>query len=87
MLAYIPLPRKTIPEFLRWGALSMRKTCVCDTNMLLSKNAKICLTPTRNIKFAFPPTQTPNANQWNIGCIGSPMQNFRVGHTCTFHFC
>ena len=26
------------------------------------------------------PTPTPDASQWNIGGIGSPMQNFRVGH-------
>ena len=38
----------------------------------LSKNVKICVTPTRNIKFALPPTQKPNASQWNIGCVGSP---------------
>ena len=34
--------------------------------MLVSKNAKICV--------------TPNASQWNIGRIGSPTQNSRVGH-------
>ena len=38
------------------------KICVGNTNMLVSKNAKICLTPKRNIKFAFPPKQIPNAN-------------------------
>ena len=26
------------------------------------------------------PTQNPNASQWNIGCVGSQTQNFRVGH-------
>ena len=27
-----------------------------------------------------PPTQTPNANRWNIGRVGSPAQNSRIGH-------
>ena len=71
------------------------KIHVGDTNMLVSKNAKFCVTPTdpmqkftlaiptcwylktlklalppmRNIKFAFPSTQNPNASKWNIGCV------------------
>ena len=24
--------------------------------------------------------QNPNASQWNIGSVGSPTQNFRIGH-------
>ena len=47
--------------------------------MLVSINAKICLTPQRET-CAFPPTQTRNANQWNVGCVGSPTQNLGVGH-------
>ena len=66
-------------NYWRWGQQEFSLT-IGDTNMLVSKNAKICLTPTRNIKFAFPPTQTPNVNQWNIGCGGFPTQNSRVGH-------
>ena len=54
--------------------------CVGYTNMLVSKNAKICIPPKQNIKFALPTTQNPNAGQWNGGCVGSQMQNFRVGH-------
>ena len=34
----------------------------------------------QNLEFAFYPTPTPDASQWNIGGIGSPTQNFRVGH-------
>ena len=26
----------------------------------------------KTLKFALPPTPTPNASQWNIGCVGSP---------------
>ena len=33
-----------------------------------------------NLKFVLPLTPTPNASQWNIGCIGSPTQDFRVGN-------
>ena len=45
--------------------------------MLVSKNA---LPPTPNLKFAFHPTQNPNASQWNIGCVGDQTQISRVGH-------
>ena len=34
----------------------------------------------KTLKFALPPTQTPNANRWNIGRVRSPTQNSRVGH-------
>ena len=48
--------------------------------MLVSENAKICVSPTQNIKFVFPPTQNPNASQWNIGCVGSLALGLCVGH-------
>ena len=32
----------------------------------------------KTLKFALPPTPTPNTCRWNIGGIGSPMQNSRV---------
>ena len=35
---------------------------------------------TQTLKFALPPTQNLNANQWNIGCVGSPGIGARVGH-------
>ena len=38
--------------------------------MLVSTKHKICVTPKAKHK----------ACQWNIGCFGSPMQNFCVGH-------
>ena len=50
-----------------------------DTNMLVFYNTKIALPPTQTLKFALPPMQTPRANRWNIGRVGSPSQN-RVGH-------
>ena len=55
--------------------------------MLVSENAKpptpnlkCASPPTETLKFALPLTQTPDASQWNIGGVGSPTQNFRVGH-------
>ena len=36
------------------------------------KTIKFALSPTPNLKFVLPLTRTPNANQWNIGCVGSP---------------
>ena len=58
--------------------------------MLVSKNAKICVTPTQILRFALPPTRilrfaltptrNPKANQWNIGCVGFQTQNFHIGH-------
>ena len=51
--------------------------------MLVSKNA---LPPTPNLKFAFPPTQNPNASQWNMGCVGSKTQISCVGHVHSIFF-
>ena len=71
---------------------------VVDTNMLVSKNAKLCVTPNakpkrhnfalwiltcwypKMLNYTLPLTRNPNASLWNIGRVGSPMQNFRVGH-------
>ena len=36
------------------------------------------LTP--NLKFALPPTPTPNASQWNIGGVGPSGVGAGVGH-------
>ena len=45
--------------------------------MLVSKNAKICVTPNTKHKICV----TPNAKrQWYIGCVVYRLQNFRVGH-------
>ena len=45
------------------------------------------LEPTQTLKFALPPTPTPDASQWNIGGVGSS----GIGHvyfmyiSCIFH--
>ena len=79
-------------EFSRWAAHQTRKFALAIPTCWYLKTLKFALPPTRNIKFALPPTQNPNASQWNIGCVGSPMQNFCVGHVhfmflCQFHLC
>ena len=33
-----------------------------------------------SLKFVLPPMPKPNVNRWNIGRIGTPTQNSRVGH-------
>ena len=41
---------------------------------------QFCVGYLKVLKFALPPMQNPNVSQWNIGCVGSPTHNFRVGH-------
>ena len=43
--------------------------------MLVSKNGKICGTANVNAK-----SQTPNASQWNVVCVGSPGVGSHAGH-------
>ena len=52
--------------------------------MLVSENT---LPPMRILKLALPPTRNPKVSQWNIGCVGSQMQNDRVGHLHFLFFC
>ena len=44
------------------------------------KTLKFALPPMRMLKCALPSRPTPNASRWNIGGVGSPMQNSRIGH-------
>ena len=79
--AYISLQHKTIRVgSWHWLRPPTPKFCVGDTNIRYLKTLKFALPQMGNIKFALPPTQNPNASQWNIGCVGSPTQNFRIGH-------
>ena len=48
--------------------------------MLVSKNAKIWVTPNANAKICVTPNANPQRSRWNIGCVGSSMQNSHVGH-------
>ena len=45
-----------------------------------TQNVKFASPPTQNVKFALPLTPTPDASPWNIGGVGSPTQDFHVGH-------
>ena len=80
--AYIPLRRKTTGiganANFRVGGLTQRENLRWPYQHV--KTLKFALPPTQYIKFALPGTENPNASQWNIGCVGSPTQNFRVGH-------
>ena len=65
----------------RIGSDPQRQNCEFGVpNMLVAKNAKICVTPNANAKICVTPTLTPNASRWNIGGVGPPMQNSRIGH-------
>ena len=44
------------------------------------KMLKFALPLTQMLKCALPPMPTPNASQWNIGCVGSPTPNFHIGN-------
>ena len=65
---------------LRWSRLPTPEFHVGDTNILVSKNTKICVTTGAKPEICV----NPNASQWNVGGVGSPMQNFRIGHVHLF---
>ena len=44
----------------------------------------LTLPPTPMLKFALPPTPTPDASQWNIGGVGSSGVGAGVGHFMLF---
>ena len=48
--------------------------------MLVSKNAKIYVSPNAKTKICV----EYSGIQWNIGCVGSPTQNFRIGKVHLF---
>ena len=79
--AYIPLRRKTIRVgYWHWLGHPTPQFCVTYTNMLVSKNAKICITPNVTAKIRVTQTPTLNTSRWNIGGVGSPTQNSGIGH-------
>ena len=59
------------------GQLPNAKIRVGNTDMLVSKNANICVTPDGKTKMQ--KMQNPKASQCNIGCVGSPKQNSCIG--------
>ena len=82
--AYIPLRRKTIRVGYCNGLDPQRHTFVSPVGIcwyiLALPNAKICVIPAPNLKFALPQTPTPDASQWKIGGVGDQMQNSCIGH-------
>ena len=69
-------------EFSGWWAHPTQKFALARPTCWYLKTLKFALPLTQNIKSVLPQTQNPNASQWNIGCFGSPTQNW----PCTFHF-
>ena len=75
--AYIPLRCKTICiGSLRWPRPPTPQFCVWDANMLVSKNAKICVTPNANAKICV----TPNANAKICVTANANPQHEQVAH-------
>ena len=83
--AYIPLRReKTSLRPSHWAIPLTQEFCVGDTNMLVSNNAKICVTPNTKAKISFPlVTQHKPSLQWNMGlrkckrfCFGNNLGYF-----------
>ena len=73
--AYIPLRRKTLSLIISHG----------DTNMLVSKNAKICVTPNANAKICITPKANPQREQVEYRLCWVP--NAKFSHwPCTFNF-
>ena len=61
---YIPLRRKTLRiGSLHWLRPTMLQFHVGDTNMLVSKNARICVTPNANAKICITPNVNPQRKQ------------------------
>ena len=82
LLAYIPLRCKNIgldPQF-----------CVRYSNMLVSKNAKICLPPNAKHIISVTPNAKSQREPMEYRLRWSPMQNVRAGQVhfmflCSFH--
>ena len=61
-----------------------KKICVGDTNMLVSKNAKICLTPNAKHKICVYPDANPKRESVEYRLHWVPNANF-LSWPCTFH--
>ena len=55
--------------------------------MLVSKNAKMCVTPNTNANICVIPNDNPNASRGNIGSVGSQMRGTGAGHVHFMFFC
>ena len=58
--------------------------------MLVSKSAKICVTPNAKYQICIIPNQNQNASQWTIGCVGSSIFALVMYISCclcSFHLC
>ena len=83
--AYIPLQRKTIRVgSWRWPGHPMPQSCVTYTNMLVSKNAKICFTPDAKPKICITPDAKPRRKSVEYRLRWVPNAKFSRWQ-CTFH--
>ena len=69
--AYIPVRLKTI-RVGSWLTPQRHNFALGVPTRWYLTTLKFGLPPTRKIKF--------DTSQWNIGCVGSPTQNFHIGH-------
>ena len=83
--AYIPLQRKTTGfGASHWVRPPKRQFCVTYTNMLVSKNTKICVTPKANPKFCVIPNTKPQRKPMEYRLRWVP--NTELSHwPCRFH--
>ena len=81
--AYIPLRCQPLHVGVwRWVTPRTRRFRVTYTNMLVSKNAKIFVTPNAKHKICVTPNVNHHASQWNIAL--GPQPKFSRW-PCTFH--
>ena len=88
LLISMPLLKPATQNYWRWGfALghpSNAKICVCDTNMLVYKNAKICVTPNANAKICVTPNAKPQRESVEYRLCWVPNAKFSRW-PCRFH--
>ena len=83
--AYIPLQRKiTGVGASRWVSPPMRRFCGTYTNMLVSENAKICVTPNANSKICVTPNAKPQRQSVEYRLRWLPNAKFSCW-PCRFH--
>ena len=64
----------------RWAIPPMREFCDGHTNMLVSKNANISITPNKNTEICVTPNANPLSEHVEYRSRWSPTQNSHFGH-------
>ena len=63
------------------------KSCIMLVFLALGDAHFSAFYPTRNRKVAFYPTPTPDASQWNIGCLGSQRKMLALAMYISLFWC